>query len=96
MVKRSHGTRNKSRTIMKKGIREKMPTASRVLRTFSDGEKAVIRIDSAVTKGRPSKRFRGKVGEIVGMQGKCYKLKIKDGQKEKQIIVNPVHIKPLR
>ena len=37
-------------------------------------------------------RFFGKVGEIIGNQGTCYKVRIKDGNKLKVCVVHPVHL----
>lgn len=97
LVKKSHGLRIKSRRIMKKKVREKgMPMANMVLQEFEIGEKVIIKIDSAVPKGMPYKRFQGREGEVQGKQGKCFVLKIKDGNKEKKVMTNPVHIKALR
>ena len=97
MVKKSHGLRTKSRRIMKKKIREKgMPMANKVLQEFEKGEKVIIKIDSAIPKGMPYKRFQGKEGKVERKQGKCFVLKIRDGNKEKTVLANPVHIKTMR
>ena len=96
-MRKSHGMRTKSRRVMKKDIREKgMPSASKVLQEFNKGEKVIIKIDSAVVKGMPYKRFQGREGFVLGKQGKCFVVKIKDGNKEKTVLANPVHLKALR
>jgi len=38
-------------------------------------------------------RFHGKVGTVVGKQGKCYQVKIKDVQMLKIVLAHPVHLK---
>ena len=38
-------------------------------------------------------RFIGKTGIIKEQQGMCYSIAIKEGGKEKLIIVHPVHLK---
>jgi len=89
--------RTKSRRVMKKDIREKgMPSASKVLQEFNKGEKVIIKIDSAVVKGMPYKRFQGREGLVLGKQGKCFVIRIKDGNMEKTVLANPVHLKALR
>ncbi|MFW6233546.1 MAG: 50S ribosomal protein L21e, partial [Nanoarchaeota archaeon] len=43
-------------------------------------------------KGLFCLRFHGKIGEVVGTQGECYKVNIKDGDKLKRCVIHPVHL----
>ena len=38
-------------------------------------------------------RFHGKIGTVVSQKGRCYTVKIKDGNAEKTLIVHPVHLR---
>jgi large subunit ribosomal protein L21e len=68
---------------------------TRMLREFKEGQKVAIVLEPAYHFGMPHPRFKGRVGEIVGKQGDCYLVKIKDGNKVKILISHPVHLKPL-
>jgi large subunit ribosomal protein L21e len=94
MVRRSKGTRSKTRQILRKRYREKgMPSTTRLLQTFEIGEKASIVIDPSVHKGQPHRRFYGLTGTITGKQGKAYLLEVKTGKKKKTLIVGPEHLR---
>jgi len=94
MVKRSKGTRSKTRKVMRKRPREKgLPPVSRVLQTFENGEKANIIIDPSIHRGQPHRRFYGLTGCVVGKQGNAYLLEVKTGNKIKTIIVGPEHLR---
>jgi large subunit ribosomal protein L21e len=43
----------------------------------------------------PFRRFFGKTGTIIDKRGKCYIVKIKDGEKEKTVISRPEHLKAI-
>jgi large subunit ribosomal protein L21e len=69
---------------------------TKYLQKFEVNELASIVIESSVHKGRPHQRFHGLTGRIVGKQGRCYILKIRDGAKYKNIISAPVHLKKIQ
>ena len=94
MVKRSKGTRSKTRRLLSKRYREKgMPTVTRVLQTFEEGEKASIVIDPSVHTGQPHRRFYGLTGTVVSKQGKAYLVEVYAGDKKKKVIVGPEHLR---
>ena len=94
MVRRSKGTRSKTRHILKKKPRQRgMPSTTRIMQTFEKGEKAAIVIDSSVHKGQPHHRFYGETGTIIGRQGKAYLVEITSGNKKKILVVGPEHLK---
>ncbi len=93
MSKNSHGMRAGTKSITKKKIRNRgMPSAGRVLQTFNIGAKVQIEVESAITKGMPYLKYNGRVGTIERAQGGSYIVKIKDGNKPKEVIVAPVHL----
>jgi large subunit ribosomal protein L21e len=92
MVKKSHGLRIKSRHKLKKKIREKGINIRRAMQQFEEGQKVHIVIDPSVQKGAPHPRFHGRTGTVVGKRGWSYLVKIKDGNKEKMLVVRPEHL----
>lgn len=94
MVRRSKGTRSKTRQVLRKRPRERgLPPITRVLQTFENGEKASIIIDPSVHKGQPHRRFYGLTGTVVGKQGRAYLIEVKSGKKKKTLIVGPEHLR---
>ena len=67
-----------------------------MIQKFSEGEKVAIVLEPAYHFGMPHPRFKGRVGEVVGKQGECYLIKIRDGKKEKILISHPVHLRPFK
>jgi large subunit ribosomal protein L21e len=59
---------------------------------FAEGDKVVLTVEPAYQKGRYYPRFHGNHGFICGKAGECYKVLIKDGGIDKQLIVHPVHL----
>ena len=93
MVQRIGGFRRKTRSKLKKPEGEKGKVAiSRFFNTFEEGESVVLKIEPSVHAGMPYPRFQGKSGVVVGKQGECIKVLIKDGSMEKMIISHPVHL----
>ena len=94
MVRRSKGTRSKTRKVLRKRPRQKgLPPVTRVLQTFEEGEKASIIIDPSIHKGQPHRRFYGLTGTIVGKQGRAFLVEVKTGNKKKTLIVGPEHLR---
>ncbi len=94
MVKRIGGFRRKSRDKLSKGRRMRGKISlSRYFQSFELGDKACLNAEPAVQKGMYCLRFHGRVGTIVGKKGGCYQVKITDINKEKTLIVHPVHLK---
>ncbi len=96
MVMRRGGLRRKSRHKMAKHYRSRGKiSVSRFFQQLSLGERVALVAEPAYQKGIYKTRFHGVGGEVVGMQGKCYKVRIYDGDKAKTLIVHPVHLKKL-
>tara|TARA_Y100000310_G_C20471372_1_gene710222 strand:- start:299 stop:589 length:291 start_codon:yes stop_codon:yes gene_type:complete len=93
-MKRTGTARRKTRSLYKKNVRTKGKISIRnYLQTFKEGEKVILKTEPAVQKGMYFRRFHGKIGEIIGKQGTNYKIKIKENNKLKQLLVHPVHLK---
>ncbi len=96
MATRIGGFRRKTRYKLQKSIREKGKISIRsFLQELEPGQRVQLKAEPAVQKGLYFPRFHGKTGIVIGMQGKCYKVKITDNNKEKVLIVHPVHLKKL-
>ena len=97
MVKRVGSSRRKSRNLFSvpKKMKGKLPVSSFV-KKIAVGEHAQLSLQPSVNEGAYFRRFHGRVGMVVGMQGSCYKVRIKDGGKEKTLIIGPVHLNLVR
>jgi len=93
---KSRGPRRKSRAALRKRVREKGKLGlSRLLTRYEKGEKVVIKIDPAVHKGAPHRRYQGRVGVVLGMRGRAYLVEIPFRRKSKTIIATPEHLRKL-
>ena len=80
--------------MFRKNVREKGKVKiRRYLQQFALQEKVALVAEPAVHGGMHHRRFQGNVGVVVGTQGRCYKVMVKDGRMEKVFIVHPVHLR---
>lgn len=96
MVQRIGGNRRKSRAKMRKPVsqRGKISITS-YLAKYNDGDRVQLKAEPAIQKGIYHLNFHGKSGIVKGMQGNCYKVYVKDGDKDKCLLVHPVHLAKL-
>ncbi len=94
MVERVGSSRRKTRKLysVPKKLKGKLSVSSFV-RKFELGSNVILNANPTILKGMYFKRFHAHTGKIVGMQGRCYKIKVKDNGKEKMVIVAPIHLK---
>jgi large subunit ribosomal protein L21e len=96
MTKRRGGFRRKTRKKFTKAIKEKGKISlTNYLREFKIGEGVVLKAEPSIHKGMYFPRFHGKSGIIKEKVGGCYKVLIKDFNKEKELIIHPVHLRRL-
>ena len=94
MVQRKGGFRRKTRHKLKKNVRDKGKISiRRYSQVFNSGDRVILYAEPAVQKGMYFPRFHGKAGVVKSKKGKCYEVLISDGNKEKTLIVHPVHLK---
>ena len=94
MVKRIGGMRRKTRYKLTKEICDRGKVSlTRYLQSFTKGDRVYLAAEPSIQKGMYYPRFMGKSGIVMGKRGKCYEVKIKDFNKEKMLIVHPVHLK---
>jgi|SRR3989344_52329 len=94
MVTRIGTKQRKTRHKLLRNYREKGKlSVSKYFQEFKKGEKVGLKLHPAVQKGRFYPRFHGFTGTITGkIQGSCYEVKIRDGDKEKLVLVHPIHL----
>jgi len=68
---------------------------SRYFQELKKGEKVAVIIESAVQSSFPT-RLQGRTGTIEEKRGKSYLIKIKDQNKEKKFIIEPIHLKKIK
>jgi large subunit ribosomal protein L21e len=97
MVKRLGGNRRKSRAKMRKQVctRGKI-SITNYLAKYEDGDKVQLKAEPAIQTGIYHLDYHGNVGIIKGKQGECYKVLINNKNKEKTLIVHPIHLKRLK
>jgi len=94
MTQRKGSSRRKTRSKLRKNIRRRGKISlNRYFQGFSEDDRVRLNMEPSVHKGMYFPRFHNKMGVIKGKQGTCYKVIIKDGKKEKLLIVHPVHLK---
>ncbi len=82
-------TRHKFRQYYKQ--KGKVPL-SRYFQELKDGDIVHLKVNPGVIFGRFYRRFHGFSGVIEGQRGSCYRVLIKDGDKEKRVYVHPIHL----
>lgn len=94
MVQRVGGFRRKTRNKLSKETRSKGKISlTKYFQKFNEGEKVLLLAEPAVQKGMYFPRFHGKLAIVGRQKGKCYEVMIKDGNKEKSLIVHPIHLR---
>ncbi|MBS3119386.1 50S ribosomal protein L21e [Candidatus Woesearchaeota archaeon] len=96
MVTRTGSAIRKTRSLMSKPkeLRGKV-SMRRLFQDFKPGDKVMMTVEPAVQNGRPFRRFYNRSGVVLGKQGSSYKIGIKDMEKQKTVIVHPIHLKRL-
>ena len=94
MSKRLGGARAGTRRLFCKSPRSQGKISlTNYFMPYKVGDRAVLSAEPAVQKNLYHQRFHGKSGVVVGKRGDCYELQIRDGGKQKLVIVHPVHLK---
>jgi large subunit ribosomal protein L21e len=60
---------------------------------YKDGDKVLIDVEPSIQHGIGFRRFFGRTGTVKGIQGKAYKVEIKDGVKKKIILLTSIHLR---
>jgi ribosomal protein L21E len=89
MVVRSKGALSK-RT-KKLAVKRKL-TISDITRSFKVGQKVMLSPKS-LRAGMPNPKYANRMGQIVEKRGDSYVVRIMDGNKAKDMIAHPVHLR---
>ena len=92
-MRRSHGTRQGTRSILRKSkLDRRRIDIRRIMHDYNPGDRVAIVLDGAQQQGMPHRRFQGKVGTIVERQGPAYVVDFYDGNMAKTVIARPEHL----
>ena len=95
-MRRSKGTRQGTRSILKRSKSDKgRLNIRRIMHTYTPGDRVAIVLDGGQQRGMPHRRFQGRTGFIQEQQGKAYIVAVKDGNMQKTVIARPEHLRPL-
>ena len=96
MAKRIGGFRRKTRyKFKKKGRKKGKLSLQKYFQIFNPGDRVYLTVESSVHKGMYYPPYSGKTGIIKSKRGSCYEVSIKDMNKEKVLIVHPIHLKKM-
>jgi len=95
MVKKSHGYRARTRSLMSKRPRNRgiSPLGSMLIE-YQEGQRVNIVIDPSMHKGMPHRRYQGRTGIVKGMRGRGVIVEVSLGKATKTLIVRPEHLRP--
>jgi len=94
MVSNIGGSKRKARHKLKKGRRQKGKISiSKFMQSFNLGQRVHLSIEPSIHKGDYHTQYIGKTGIVKGIRGRCYEVAIRDGDKEKLLIIHPIHLK---
>ena len=98
MVKAPRGYRNRTRKVLRKHVRERgaIPPLSLIMIEYKPGNKVYIKPNPAIHEGMPHRRYVGKVGTVIGKRGRAYIVEVYLGNKRKELIVLPEHLRPAK
>lgn len=90
------GPRRKKVAKLTKSVKNKGKISlKRYISEFQNGDRVSLIVEPAIHEGMYHPRFIGKSGTVISRKGSCYEVKINDFNKEKILIVHPIHMKKL-
>ena len=93
-MQRIGGFRRKTRRKLTKNVRQKGKISiSKFFQKFKEGDRVYLVAEPAYQKGMYFPRFHGKSGVVMESQGSNYYVQIKDGSKQKKLLIHPIHLK---
>lgn len=67
---------------------------SRYFQKLKKGDNVAVVVETAISSNFP-KRLQGRTGVVEEQRGKTYLVGIKDQNKEKKFLIEPIHLKKL-
>ncbi|MFA4952638.1 MAG: 50S ribosomal protein L21e [Candidatus Pacearchaeota archaeon] len=68
---------------------------SKYFQEFEKGDSVAINRERSINSNFP-KRLQGRTGKIDGKKGRVYIIKIKDLEKEKKFLIEPIHLTKIK
>ena len=68
---------------------------SKYFQKFKEGDFVAVSREKALPVNF-NKRLQGSTGIVAGKKGRVYVVKIKEGKKEKEILIAPIHLKKIK
>ncbi len=95
MVKKSHGFRARTCSLMSKRVRTRgLGSPSKVLIDYEVGQRVDIVIDPGFHKGMPHRRYQGRTGVITHLRGRALVVNVSLGKAMKTLIIRREHLQP--
>ena len=96
MTNRKGGFRRGTRYKFMKPIRAKGKISQRsFFQKLETGDKVLLAAESGYQRGMYYPRYHGMIGVVESKSGICYNVTIKDHNREKTLIIHPVHLRKL-
>ncbi len=92
-MKRSHGFNSKHSRNVLAGV--KKTTITQLLRTFVVGDIVRIKCYARANGGKFPLRYNGRLGKVVGQQGKSYIVEFPDLNAVKRLVLANVHLQKI-
>ena len=67
---------------------------SRYFQELKEGDKVSVIREMSMPANFPE-RFQGRTGVVEGKRGRAYFVKIKDNDKEKKFLIQPIHLRKI-
>ncbi|HKL23795.1 MAG TPA: 50S ribosomal protein L21e [Candidatus Nanoarchaeia archaeon] len=67
---------------------------SRFFKKFEKGDHVAVVREKAISSSFPE-RLQGRTGKVYAKRGRAYEVLIKDQNKEKKYLINPIHLKKI-
>lgn len=74
--------------------RGKLPL-SKYFQELKEGDKVAVTRERSIPANFPA-RFQGRTGVVAGKRGRGIIVKIKDQEKEKKFLIEPIHLKKIK
>jgi len=88
------GFRRKKLGVFTKKSRQKGKISQRAyLAEYKAGDKVVLKLEAGIQKATYYPRFHGKTGIVKKKEGSSYRIEIMDGDKTKEVVAHPIHLK---
>ena len=67
---------------------------SKYFQKFEENDSVAVKREISINASFP-KRLQGRTGVVKGKKGKAYIIKLKDQAKEKEFLIQPIHLKKI-